>query len=196
MQFTTSVNRTLASSMHASADQRRRRTIILKCSEPHWLVTRTERAIATLNLSYETVAPKDLSAAIAGADAVWLLQAGTIPQRFPAITIRPRRVPLILIAPKIPGTKQEIVAQKDAIQASNGLATEAQLPYIGACGCYMERPSDSVLRHLDAGATTFADLARRIVRHRRAVIASGLSLHWSDHLRSHCCDLKYAPRRR
>src|SRR3954449_5970941 len=128
IKSTIDINRTLASSMHASADQRRVRTIILKCSEPHWLVTRTERAIATLNLPHQTVTPRDLSAAIAGADAVWLLQAGTIPQRLPDIRIRSRREPLTLIAPKIPATKQEAVAQKQAIQASNGLAIEAQLP--------------------------------------------------------------------
>src|SRR6476646_3603280 len=102
MKSPTVINRALASWTQASGNERRVRTIILKCSEPHWLVTRTERAIAMLRLPYQTVAPKDLSAAIAGADAVWLLQAGTIPQRFPSITIRPRRSPLTLIAPKIP----------------------------------------------------------------------------------------------
>src|SRR4051794_3950611 len=117
-KLTTDINRTLASPMHASANEPRVQTIILKCSEPHWHVTRTERAVARLNLPYQTVMPRDLSAAIAGVDAVWLLQAGTIPQRFPAITIRPRRAPLTLIAPKIPGTKQEAAAQKHAIQAS------------------------------------------------------------------------------
>src|SRR6188472_2462321 len=45
-----------------------------------------------------------------------------------------------LIAPKIPGTKQEADAQKHAIQASHGLATEAQLPYVGARGFYIEMP--------------------------------------------------------